>query len=430
MAVTLNTRANMIRHLFGTSIKALTLIGCLTCIFSANLFANSVTASWEANVEPDLKGYKLYYGSDKGNYTESIDVGNVTEKELASLTDGQLYFFAVTAYDSSGNESPKSTEVGTLIGENLVTSTPGSNGDSTGTDWQPVPGAESYQILKSTNPFSGFTAHQTLGAGQTSIQEQDGQKTPDTGVYYKVKATKNGETLYEFQTAGHFHVALKRKLNLVSLPLIPGDSTVTAVLGSQFNGATLSVQADKVHVYDSETGLYETAWLYKGGNETLNGKWLIPSGAQESPIKLRPNESFWIELTETSADSVFTFSGLVSTDTSQAIILKPGYNFVGTPFPVEVELDSSDLVKDRVVTGAEFSAGADFLVEWEGNTFERAWLFSKSGSAYDGKFMQESGAGVTDMKFRPGRGYVIWIKNQAENNLWTLPNPGSNLGSN
>ena len=420
----------MIRHLFGTGIKALMLVGWLTCIFSTNLFANSVTASWEANVEPDLKGYKLYYGSESGNYTESIDVGKVTTKEITNLSDGSLYYFAVTAYDSSGNESPKSTEVTTLIGENLITANPGANSDSTGTIWKSVPGANGYQVLKSSNPFTGFTAYQTLGADQTTLKELADAKAAGTGSYYKVKATKNSETLYEFQTVGHYNVALKRSLNLVSLPLIPGDSSVTAVLGTQFRGSNLSALSDKVHIYNPDTGLYETAWFFESTNESdaLHHKWVTYSGLEESPLKIRPNEGFWIELNQSRTDTVFTFSGLVCVDTARAIILKQGYNFIGTPFPVEVALDSSGLAE--VITGSEIKAGADYLIGWKDNKFEKAWLYDKDGEELDGKFLMESGSGQTDMKFKPGYGYVVWVKNPLLNNIWILPNPGRNISNN
>ncbi len=69
-----------------------------------------------ANVESDLAGYRVYYGTSSGEYTQVQDAGNVTEQTLDNLTDGQTYYFAVTAYDHSGNESGYSNEVSKLIG--------------------------------------------------------------------------------------------------------------------------------------------------------------------------------------------------------------------------------------------------------------------------------------------------------------------------
>ena len=59
-------------------------------------FAGSVNLSWDANTEPDLAGYKVYFGTSSGNYGTPASVGNTTSYSLAGLSDG-TYFFAVTA---------------------------------------------------------------------------------------------------------------------------------------------------------------------------------------------------------------------------------------------------------------------------------------------------------------------------------------------
>lgn len=70
--------------------------------------------SWSANIESDLNGYRVYYGTAPGTYiqgtAQGINVGNVTSHILNGLTRGQRYYFVVTAYDTSGNESPFSRE--------------------------------------------------------------------------------------------------------------------------------------------------------------------------------------------------------------------------------------------------------------------------------------------------------------------------------
>ncbi len=79
------------------------------------LDAASVTISWLPNGEQDLAGYKIYYGTQSGIYSNIIDVGNVTSYEISNLADGTTYYFAVTAYDISGNESSYSEEVSCLV---------------------------------------------------------------------------------------------------------------------------------------------------------------------------------------------------------------------------------------------------------------------------------------------------------------------------
>ncbi|MBN2094282.1 MAG: peptidoglycan-binding protein [Candidatus Zambryskibacteria bacterium] len=87
-------------------------------ILSPQAFAGSATLSWFANSEPDLAGYKIYYGTSHragscpaGGYSNVADVGKVNTYNFNNLTDGLTYYFSLTAYDTSNNESCFSTEV-------------------------------------------------------------------------------------------------------------------------------------------------------------------------------------------------------------------------------------------------------------------------------------------------------------------------------
>lgn len=73
--------------------------------------AATVTIRWQPNTEIDLMGYRVYYGNHSREYHTAVDVGNRTELALADLLRDVRYFFAVTAYDSAGNESAFSDEV-------------------------------------------------------------------------------------------------------------------------------------------------------------------------------------------------------------------------------------------------------------------------------------------------------------------------------
>jgi chitinase len=73
--------------------------------------AEQVTLAWDANTEPDLAGYKVHYGTVSGSYTTSLDVHKVTTSSIGTLTAGQTYYFAVTAYNSSNKESGYSNQV-------------------------------------------------------------------------------------------------------------------------------------------------------------------------------------------------------------------------------------------------------------------------------------------------------------------------------
>ena len=90
-------------------IVALTLIGC-----SANALAADVALSWSSNTEPDLAGYKVYYGAASHGYGSPVVIGLQTTYTVTGLSNG-TYYFSVTAFDTSGNESGFSNEVSKTI---------------------------------------------------------------------------------------------------------------------------------------------------------------------------------------------------------------------------------------------------------------------------------------------------------------------------
>ena len=76
----------------------------------AGTSTGTVTVMWNANTEADLQGYRVYVGTRSGARSQTFDVGNVTSTRL-TLPLGSTYFFVVTAYDKSGNESSPSGEL-------------------------------------------------------------------------------------------------------------------------------------------------------------------------------------------------------------------------------------------------------------------------------------------------------------------------------
>jgi len=78
----------------------------------------SATLLWNANSDSDLVGYKVYVGTQSGLYTfpgSPFTIGTVTSYTILNLPAGQTYFFALSAYDTYGNESPLSNEVSKSI---------------------------------------------------------------------------------------------------------------------------------------------------------------------------------------------------------------------------------------------------------------------------------------------------------------------------
>lgn len=74
--------------------------------------------SWTSNSEADLAGYKLYVGTAPGHYAYAgspFVIGLMGSYTVSGLPMGQTYYFAISAFDSSGNESGLSSEVSKSI---------------------------------------------------------------------------------------------------------------------------------------------------------------------------------------------------------------------------------------------------------------------------------------------------------------------------
>ena len=94
-----------------TRITALVL--AITLLSAAAWAGSNVTLAWDANIEPDLVGYKMYISSESGQFTDppvATITAPATTVTVMNLPDGTWYF-VVTAYDST-QESGYSNQVG------------------------------------------------------------------------------------------------------------------------------------------------------------------------------------------------------------------------------------------------------------------------------------------------------------------------------
>jgi hypothetical protein len=75
-------------------------IACISTIHAGS----SVALAWDPDT--NAAGYYLYYGTASRSYAQRIAVGNATTATVPNLSAGQTYFFAVTAYNTTGESTP------------------------------------------------------------------------------------------------------------------------------------------------------------------------------------------------------------------------------------------------------------------------------------------------------------------------------------
>lgn len=83
-----------------------------------------VDLKWDLSQEAALMGYNLYYGKTSGQYSRVRTIGKVGHYHLEGLNNNEVYYFAVTAYDSQQKESDYSDEVAIIVNEPLSSTSP------------------------------------------------------------------------------------------------------------------------------------------------------------------------------------------------------------------------------------------------------------------------------------------------------------------
>ena len=167
-------------------------------LLSAQGEHRAIELSWQQPADPGIVGYRVYYDLDSGPpYTGTsnvsgsnspITVGKVDNYILTGLANGQTYHVAVVSLNASGTPSGYSNE---LLAqphlqapqEPLVMPCP------TGflLSWEPVFGATSYQVYRSSDPYAALGSMTCLG--QTfNLNWLDAEAPTEDRMFYRVVA--------------------------------------------------------------------------------------------------------------------------------------------------------------------------------------------------------------------------------------------------
>jgi hypothetical protein len=76
-----------------------------------NLQWDAVTLNADGSPLTDFCDYIVYWGTTRGGpYPNSVNVGSATRASIGNLSPALVYYFVVTAKDTTGNESLVSNE--------------------------------------------------------------------------------------------------------------------------------------------------------------------------------------------------------------------------------------------------------------------------------------------------------------------------------
>lgn len=89
----------------------------LTVVVHFALQTWAASLAWNANTEPDLAGYRVYYGETNTSPIK-VDVQKQTSYALTNLSAGKTYFFYVTAYNTAALESNPSQTITYSVPQN------------------------------------------------------------------------------------------------------------------------------------------------------------------------------------------------------------------------------------------------------------------------------------------------------------------------
>lgn len=273
---------------------------CIGTIFSAVFVsvvmfyspccAATVSLSWDANTESTLAGYKVYYIAD--SYTlpfdgtgavegaSPVDVHNQTTATVSGVDLNRTYYFAVTAYDTSGVESPYSNIVTILeaVPPTVSLSSPANNTTVSGTVSVVASASDNVGVTKAE-----FYVNGVLNASDTaSPYVYSWDTSPLAAGSYTILAKA-------YDAAGNVGQSSAVSVTVIHDTIAPTVSVTAPGNGSALSGtvtitatASDNVGVSKVEFYENGVLLFASnvapySWNWNttavaNGSHTLTGK--------------------------------------------------------------------------------------------------------------------------------------------------------------
>lgn len=246
-------------------VMAITIVWLLTA-----LPLEAATLTWDRNPEPDVTGYMVSYGTQSGQHTTQVNVGNTLTFTLTPPA-GQTYYVVVQAYNATGS-SPKSAELVISSSSVPVNQPPTLNQPA---DQSGYVGTSAALTLSGSDPERATLTYSASGlpAG-LSVNSSSGviSGTLQTAANYNVTATVSDGSLTASKTFLWVVSASTSTPTPTPKPLPTTDTTGPSVsFTSPSNNETLTAKNVKVRITASDaSGIRSVSYLLNGNALSAN----------------------------------------------------------------------------------------------------------------------------------------------------------------
>jgi large repetitive protein len=291
--------------------------------------ATSLQVTWTADTDSDLAGYKVYWGTASGAYGTPASVTSGTLYDISSVQAGTTYYVAVSAYDTSGNESAKSTQQSITVPASDTTPPTGSITINSGAA---TTSSTSVTLTLSATDNSGTVTGMEFSNDGTTWSSQVAYATSYS---WSLSSGFGTKTVYAkfVDPSGNWSSAVTDTINLVDTTPPTGtviinsgatsttSTAVTLTLSATDNSGTVAGMefSNDGSTWSSQVA-YATSYSWTlssgSGTKTVYAKFVDPSGNWSSVVTAT------INLVDTTPPTgSVLINGGASTTTSTAVTL-------------------------------------------------------------------------------------------------------------
>ncbi len=462
-------------NLFKLLVFPLFLLTIFFQVLPSLCLAATATVSWDKSPEPDIRGYKVYYGTSSRNYDGNvwIDSPDQTTYVIDNLQEGTTYYFAVTAVDLAGQESELSDEASKAIPVSNHPPVAAFSADRTsGTSPLPV----IFDASASSDPDSGdtLTYSWSFGDGASGTGVSVSHTFENAGSYTVTLTVTDSQGLYDSKTLTVAVEANEKPQAAFSVDkdraFLPATFQFDASASTDADGNIASYDWDfgdgstgtgqsASHKYESE-GTYTitlTVTDDKGATDTTSHTvtavkgytytWKIGEGTGTQKSGVTKDTYINVNSENYSSDNLLRIYTWPSTEPANSVIMKWNLDFIpqGSEiksaqldlYMAEMEGDGGD---DTVNISAHRLINVNPVIEaCTGSTYDGQNSWTQNNARNDGVPMAQGDIDAAEDTKTVGKSqqFVSWnitamVQAWADNpsaNLGLLLNPGQGASS-